>query len=110
MHGSLAYCARLKLSIRMVVAISAATLLPLAGTVQAQIGGGGGGNGGGNGNGTGNGNGATREERAQQVIDTLQSTIVPDVWDVNGGRATIKYINGVLVVTAPVRIHGLFRK
>ena len=76
------------------------------------FGGGGGGNGGGNssGNGSGNGNETTREERAQQVIDTLQATIVPDVWDVNGGRATIKYINGVLVVTAPVRVHGLFRK
>jgi len=70
--------------------------------------GGGGGNSGGNG--SDNGNSATREERAQQVIDTLQATIVPDVWDVNGGRATIKYINGVLVVTAPVRIHGLFRR
>ncbi len=43
MHGSLAYCARLKLSIRMVLAIGAITFNPWM--VQAQIGGGAGGGG-----------------------------------------------------------------
>jgi len=76
MHGSLAYCARLKLSIRMVVAISAATLLPLAGTVQAQIGGGGGGNGGGGNGGGGNNNNNNNNGFFQRVVGGV--SIRPD--------------------------------
>ena len=45
--------------------------------------------------------GKTREERAQELIDLITSTIERDVWDVNGGAATIRYFNGTLIVTAP---------
>ena len=45
--------------------------------------------------------GKTREERAQELIDLITSTVERDVWDVNGGAATIRYFNGTLIVTAP---------
>lgn len=46
----------------------------------------------------------TREEKATQIIDIIQSTIRPSVWDVNGGKAHIKYFNGSLIITAPVSV------
>ena len=73
-------------------------------------GGSGGGSGGGGGQGIFGGNGQnsqqqevvkTREERAQELIDLITSTIERDVWEVNGGAATIRYFNGTLIITAP---------
>lgn len=49
--------------------------------------------------------GPTRSERAQQLIDLIVDTIQPDLWAVNGGRATITFFNGSLVVRAPRLIH-----
>jgi uncharacterized membrane protein YgcG len=76
---------------------------------------GGGGGGGGGGSGIFGGGGGsnrdndktqtTREERAQQLIDVIVNTIRPDVWQVNGGTAAIRYFNGNLIVTAPRSIH-----
>ncbi len=93
MHGSLAYCARLKLSISMVMAIGTITLTPWIGTIQAQIGGG---NGGGGGIGGGNNNGfiqrvvggvsirpdgvlqsASQEEQTQALADLRARMIGP---------------------------------
>ncbi len=49
--------------------------------------------------------GKTRNERAAELIDMIQATIEPDTWDVNGGRAAIRFFNGSLVVTAPRSVH-----
>jgi hypothetical protein len=49
----------------------------------------------------------TKTEKAQDLIDTIQSTVRPDVWDVNGGKAHIKYYNGTLIITAPIAVQRL---
>jgi len=49
--------------------------------------------------------GKTRAERAQELIDIIQAIIEPDVWDVNGGQAAIRFWNGSLIVTAPRSVH-----
>ena len=81
---------------------------------QANTGGGGRGGGGGGGQsifGGGGGTGSkdehvmTREERAQQLIDVITSTIQPDIWSANGGTAAIRFFNGNLIVTAPRSVH-----
>ena len=51
------------------------------------------------------GEATTRAERAEQLITIIQDVIEPDVWDVNGGRAAIRYLNGSLIVTAPRSVH-----
>ena len=72
----------------------------------AGSGGGGGGQGLFNGGGRGGNNDndeetLTRAERARQLIDLITETIRPDIWQVNGGTASIRYFNGNLIVTAP---------
>lgn len=47
----------------------------------------------------------TRRERAEQLIELITSTIEPDIWDVAGGKARIRYLNGNLIVTAPRHVH-----
>jgi hypothetical protein len=47
----------------------------------------------------------TRAERAAALIDIIQAIIEPDIWDVNGGRAAIRFFNGSLIVTAPRSVH-----
>lgn len=76
-------------------------------------GGGGLGGGSGGGGGTGGGGGGTgsnlgnAEERAEELIELITEVIRPDVWQVNGGTATIRYFNGNLVVNAPRSVHEL---
>ncbi|MEM1013634.1 MAG: hypothetical protein AAGI46_15610, partial [Planctomycetota bacterium] len=67
------------------------------------FGGGGGGFGGGNG---GNQNNQSRDERAQDIVDLIQATVSPNVWDVNGGTASIRVFQGQLVVNAPRSVHA----
>jgi hypothetical protein len=43
----------------------------------------------------------TKAERAQELVDLIEAVISPDVWKEQGGPATIRYYNGMLVVTAP---------
>ncbi len=43
----------------------------------------------------------TRAERAEDLITLIRETIRPEVWDVNGGKAKIRFFNGNLIVTAP---------
>jgi hypothetical protein len=45
--------------------------------------------------------GKTKEQRAQDLVDLIQAVIFPDIWKDNGGTASIRYFNGMLVVTAP---------
>jgi hypothetical protein len=47
----------------------------------------------------------TRLERAEQLMEMVQSIIQPDVWQINGGRAAIRFYNGSLIVTAPRSVH-----
>jgi hypothetical protein len=47
----------------------------------------------------------TRASRAQQLIDTIQATIQPEIWNTNGGTAAIRFYNGSLIVTAPRSVH-----
>ncbi len=77
------------------------------GTGGGAGGGAGGGNlfgGGGAGNETNNER-TTKKERAQNIIDLIQSTIRPEVWEPNGGKARIRHLNGNLVITAPLSVH-----
>jgi hypothetical protein len=46
----------------------------------------------------------TPAERAQALIDLIQTTIRPEVWNVNGGTSAIRYANGQLIVTAPLEV------
>jgi hypothetical protein len=43
----------------------------------------------------------TKAERAQELVDLIEAVVSPDVWKEAGGPATIRYYNGMLVVTAP---------
>jgi hypothetical protein len=49
--------------------------------------------------------GLTRAERADALIEMIQAVIQPDVWNINGGRAAIRFFNGSLIVTAPRSVH-----
>ena len=75
---------------------------------QAQISGGGGGGGGGSSSifsGSSNTNtntqGTTKQQRAEDLVKTIQETIHPEIWRENGCTASIRYFNGHLIVTAP---------
>ncbi len=48
----------------------------------------------------------TRTERATELIEIIHSTIRPEIWDVNGGKSSIKYLNGNLIITAPRTVQG----
>ena len=70
----------------------------------------GGGGGGGTGGGGGNGDttdGKSKQERADDLVSLITTTIRTEVWQVNGGRATIAFFNGNLVVNAPRSVHDL---
>lgn len=45
------------------------------------------------------------QDKAKELIDVITETVCPDEWRVNGGKATIKYFNGCLVVRAPAKVH-----
>jgi uncharacterized membrane protein YgcG len=45
--------------------------------------------------------GPSRTERAQQLVDLITSVVRPDIWQANGGPASIRHFNGSLIVTAP---------
>ncbi len=47
------------------------------------------------------------EQRAKQLIDTITSSIEPDSWAVNGGKGTISYYKGRLVVRNNLEVHQL---
>jgi hypothetical protein len=44
---------------------------------------------------------ATKAERVEKLIALITKTIRPDVWEANGGTATISYFRGYLVIAAP---------
>jgi hypothetical protein len=49
--------------------------------------------------------GSTRAERADSLIETIQSIVQPEIWNTNGGPAAIRFWNGSLIITAPRSVH-----
>ena len=75
-------------------------------------GGGGGGGGGGQSLFSGQGNqqnqtATTQKDRADEIIKLITDTVKPELWQVNGGTATISFYRGMLIVNAPRSIHDL---
>lgn len=92
--------------------------LSLQNASQGQSGGGGGGGGGSQGGGQSlfqNASGsssqqnqtATQKDRADEIIKLITDTVKPELWQVNGGTATIQFFRGNLIVNAPRAIHEL---
>jgi hypothetical protein len=77
--------------------------------VERGGGGGGGGNlfGGDQGGGDGQRNAVSPDIKGLEIVELIQSLIRPEVWQVNGGTATIRYFNGTLIVPAPRSVHEL---
>jgi uncharacterized membrane protein YgcG len=80
-------------------------------TQTSGSGGGGGGGGGGQGlfggGSSSSGSGSqtqqltTKTDRAQALIELIMQTLQPEIWQPNGGQATIHFFNGSLIVRAP---------
>lgn len=53
------------------------------------------------------GGGAWPGDQGPALVDLIERTIAPDIWDVNGGQATIVYYEPLraLVVSAPLEVH-----
>jgi len=66
----------------------------------------GGGNNSGNNNTTNNG-ASNKETKANHLIQVIQASVRPDIWQVNGGKATIVYFNNKLIVSAPRSVQRL---
>jgi hypothetical protein len=90
--------------------------LSLQNASQTQTGGGGTGGGGGQGGGQGlfdntnqnnnnNTAGNTQADRATEIIKLITDTVKPELWQANGGTATISFYRGNLIVNAPRSIH-----
>jgi hypothetical protein len=45
------------------------------------------------------------EERIKQLRELIEDSIEPDVWDINGGKATVRAFNKQLVIRAPIEVH-----
>ena len=43
----------------------------------------------------------TKAERAQELVDLIEAVVFPDIWKENGGTSSVRFYNGMLVVTAP---------
>jgi hypothetical protein len=50
---------------------------------------------------------ATPDQRGENLVQIIQSTLRPEVWNINGGPASIRYLNGTLIVNAPRSVHEL---
>ncbi len=49
-------------------------------------------------------NGDSRKA-AEELIDLIVGTVSPSIWVKNGGKSSIKYFKGALVITAPRSVH-----
>jgi hypothetical protein len=89
--------------------------LSLQNAGQGQSGGGGGGGGGGGSSGQSLFDNASsgsdkqsataQSDRAQEIIKLITDTVKPELWQANGGTATISFFRGNLIVNAPRSIH-----
>jgi hypothetical protein len=63
------------------------------------------GSGGGGSNGQNSQQMTTKAERVTALITAITTTIQPEVWQANGGAATISFWDGQLIVSAPRSVH-----
>ncbi len=49
----------------------------------------------------------SRRERGEALAQLIREVVRPEVWRENGGRASIRYFNGNLIVSAPMSVHEL---
>jgi len=54
---------------------------------------------------TADANADTPEKRGQELATLIREVIRPTIWKENGGNATITYLSGKLIVSAPVSVH-----
>jgi len=47
----------------------------------------------------------SQTDRANEIIKLITDTVKPELWQVNGGTATISFFRGNLIVNAPRSIH-----
>ena len=91
--------------------------LSLQNATQGQSGGGGGGGGtssssifSGDANSNSSADAAnTSSARAQEIIKLITDTVKPELWQINGGTATISFFRGSLIVNAPQSIHQMLQ-
>jgi hypothetical protein len=50
---------------------------------------------------------SSQKDRADEIIKLITDTVKPELWQVNGGTATISFFRGMLIVNAPRSIHEL---
>ncbi len=95
---------------------SQAPQLDLQNASQGQSAGGGGGGGGGGGQSNSlftstqqqsSQAAGTPKDRADEIIKLITDTVKPELWQANGGTATISYFRGMLIVNAPRSIHEM---
>src|SRR5881394_953582 len=46
-----------------------------------------------------------KDAKAKELVQLIVETVSPQIWVTNGGKATIKFFNGNLIVTAPRSVH-----
>lgn len=51
--------------------------------------------------------GDDRAALGEELASIITGTIEPDIWQENGGRSSIRYFRGNLIISAPRRIHEL---
>ncbi len=49
----------------------------------------------------------TQTDRANEIIKLITDTVKPELWQANGGTATISFFRGNLIVNAPRSIHEM---
>jgi len=49
--------------------------------------------------------GRSKQDRATDLVELIRAVIQPDVWQENGGKATIRFYSGSLIITAPRAVH-----
>jgi hypothetical protein len=74
------------------------------GSGYGAMGGAGGGYATGPGYGNANQNVETSAQKGQELVDLIKAVIRPNIWTDNGGTATIRYLSGKLIVSAPVSV------
>lgn len=55
---------------------------------------------------TGRETATTRAQRAEALVTLIQDTVEPHVWDINGGRSTVRVLGSRLIVSAPRYVHA----
>jgi hypothetical protein len=46
------------------------------------------------------------QDRGDKLVDLIVNTIRPEIWQENGGPASIRFFAGQLVITAPASVHA----